>query len=192
MAERLLDDDASPSLGLIGRVVHEPGVLQLLGHDGEVLRRDREIERMVAHRPALDVELVDGVTKAAERIRIVELAGDEADALEELLPRLFAELGAGVILDRVLHDLREVLVRPIASGEADQREPGRKQTAVGQIVHSGHELLAGQVAGHPEDHQRARTGDAVETVVVGVAQRVVPPRDLHGHMGCTIIWEDSY
>ena len=86
-------------------------------------------------------------------------------------------------LDRVVHDLREVLVLPVASREADEREAGRQQAAVGEVVDRGHELLAGEVSGHAEDHERARTGDAVEAVVLGVAQRVVPARDLHGHAG---------
>ena len=75
----------------------------------------------------------------------------------ELLPDLLAELGARVLLDRVVHDLREVLVVPVAAGEADEREAGRQQAAVREVVDRGHELLAGEVAGDAEDDQ-ARTG----------------------------------
>ena len=99
-----------------------PERLQLLRDDREVLRRDRQVERVVAHRAALDVELVDRLAQASERIGVVELARDESDALQQLLPRLLAELGARVLLDGVVHDLGEVLVLPVAAGEPDERE----------------------------------------------------------------------
>ena len=39
------------------------------------------------------------------------------------------------------HDLAEVLVVPVASGEPDQRERRRQQAAVGQVVDRRHQLL---------------------------------------------------
>ena len=79
---------------------------------------------MVAHRAAFAVELVDGLRELLERRVVVEFALHEADALGELLPDVLAELGARVLLDRVVHDLLEVLVVPVAPGEPDEREPG--------------------------------------------------------------------
>ena len=105
-------------VGAVGGVVDESRGLQLLGDEGEVLRRDRQVVRVVAHRAALDVEVLDGLAQAPERLGVVELARDEADALQQLLPRLFAVLRAGMLLDGLVHDLGEVLVRPVASGEA--------------------------------------------------------------------------
>ena len=52
--------------------------------------------------------------------------------------------------------LGEVLVRPVPPGEPDQREARRQQPAVGQVVDRRHQLLAGQVAGHPEDDDPGR------------------------------------
>ena len=77
----------------------------------------------------------------------------------------------------------EVLVGPVASGEADQREPRRQQAAVGEVVDRRHELLAGEVAGDAEDHQAAGPGDARQPPVARVAQRVVrgrPDAGAHG------------
>ena len=54
---------------------------------------------MVAPRPALLVELVDGFAEPLERVVVVELALHEADALGELLPDRFIEWGPGVGLD---------------------------------------------------------------------------------------------
>ena len=94
--------------------------------------------------PRSPVELVD-VWRAAGRSRVVvEVALHEADALGELLPDVLAELGARVLLHRVVHDLLEVLVVPVAAREADEREAGRQQAAVGEVVDRGHQLLAGR------------------------------------------------
>ena len=73
----------------------------------------------------------------------------------------------------------EVLVVPVAAGEADEREPGRQQPAVGEVVDRRHELLARQVAGHAEDDE-ARSGPAMRLSrrSSGDAQRVVLARDL--------------
>ena len=54
----------------------------------------------------------------------------------------------------------------------DQREAGRQQPPVREVVDRGHELLAGEVAGHAEDDEARRAGDPVEAVVLGRAQRV--------------------
>src|SRR5690606_39256683 len=51
-------------------------------------------------------------------------------------------------------------------------EAGRQESAVGQVVHRGEQLLAGEVAGDPEDHQTARSGDPRQAAVPRVAQRV--------------------
>ena len=89
-----------------------------------------------------------------------------------LRPHVLAERGAGVLLDGVVDDLHEVLVGPVAAGEADEREARREQAAVGQVVDRRHQLLARQVARHPEDDHAARPGDPREPAVPGVAQRV--------------------
>ena len=128
---------------------------------------------MVAAGAADLVELLDGAPQLVERRVVVEVAGHEPEALGELLPDLLAELGAGVLLDRVVHDLREVLVGPVAAGEADQAEARRQQAAVGEVVDRRHHLLAGQVAGDAEEHHAAGAGDAGEPAVLRVAQRVV-------------------
>ena len=169
VAEGLLDDDAAPRPGL-GR--GEAGPLELLAHGGERAGRDREVERVVAAGAALLVELGDGLGEQVEGGVVVEAAGDEADALGEGAPHLLAERGARVLLDRLVDDLAEVLVGPVAPGEPDEREAGRQQPAVGEVVDRRHELLAGEVAGDAEEHQAARSGDAGEALVARVAQRV--------------------
>ena len=169
VAERLLDDHPTPrAVASVG----EPVLLELPDDVTEELRRDRQVERVVAAGAALLVELLDGALELPERLVVGEVAGHEPDTLGELLPDLLAELGPGVLLDRVVHDLREVLVGPVTPGEPDQAEAGRQQPAVRQVVDRRHHLLGGQVAGHAEEHQPARSGDPGKAPVALVAQRV--------------------
>ncbi len=132
--------------------------------------------------PRFGVELVDRRAQTLEGLGVVELALHEADALEQLLPRLVAELGAGVLLDRVVDDLGEVLVLPVATGEADQGEPRGQQTAVGEVVYRRHELFARQVAGDAEDHQGTGPGDPAQTAILGIAEGIVTRCDLYDHV----------
>jgi hypothetical protein len=130
-----------PAGGSWRRVGQSVG-LELLHDLREELRRNGEVEGEVAARALLLVELLDGGAELLEGLVVDELALDEAHALGELLPDLLAEGGAGVLLDGVVDLLGEVLVRPVAPGEADQREARGQQAAVGQVVDGRHQLLA--------------------------------------------------
>ena len=172
--ERLLDHHAPPRPR---SGVDQAVLLELVDDVAEEARRDREVEGMVAAGAADHVELVEGAGQVAERDVVVEVSGDEPEALGQLLPDLLAELRAGVLLDRVVHDRGEVLVGPVAPGEADQAEPRRQQTAVGQVVDRRHHLLAGQVAGDAEEHHPARSGDPRKSPVLRRAEWVDPGRE---------------
>jgi len=158
-------------------------IKQLAHHLGEGRRRDRQVERVVAVRAAFAVEGLDGAPQLGERLLVVERALHKADALGELLPRLLAEWRARVLLDGVVHHLREVLLVPVAARKAREGERRGKQAAVGQVVDRGHELLAREVAGHAEHHEAARAGDAWQAAIAWIAQGIVhfspsesPPR----------------
>jgi hypothetical protein len=171
VAERLLHHDAAPRpLTGPGQVV----LLELTDHVAEEPWRDRQVERVVAVGAASLVELLDGAPERAERRVVVEVAGHEAEALGQLVPHLLAELGPGVLLHRVVDDLGEVLVRPVTPREPGEAEPGRQQAPVGEVVDRRHHLLPGQVAGDPEQHQPAWSGDPGEPAVERVAERVGP------------------
>src|SRR5690606_25497554 len=101
---------------------------------------------------------------------------DEAEALAELLPHLLAELRTGEGADGVLDDLGEVLLLPVTPGEADQAEPRWQQPTAGEVVDGRHELLASQVAGHPEDDHAAGPRDPGQPSISGITERVVVRR----------------
>src|SRR5690606_10173479 len=88
----------------------------------------------------------------------------------ELVPHLFAELGARVLADSVLDDLGEVLLLPVTAGEADQAEPRRQQPPVGQVIDGRHDLLAGEVTGDTEADHAARPGDPGQPSIARITQ----------------------
>ena len=157
VAERLLDDDAAPLRR--ARVWARPGALELLDHRRERARRDRQVERVVAARAAL---LRRGRATVSE-------PGCRTPASSSKVPCTNRKPSASRSQTAWRNGVRacsftascttfiEVLVGPVAAGEPDQREARRQQTPVREVVDRGHELLARQVTGHPEDHQR-RTG----------------------------------
>ena len=118
-AERLLDDDAAPCAFLL---VGEARAAQLLGDQRERLRRDREVERVVAHRAPLGVEVVDGLLEVSNASSSSNSPGTKRMPSASWLPDVLVERRAGVLLDGVVDDLLEVLVLPVAPGEADERE----------------------------------------------------------------------
>ena len=72
-------------------VLREPVLLELTDHVGEELRRDRQVEGVVARRAAFAVKLLDRVPELAERHVVGEVARHEPEALGQLPPDLFAE-----------------------------------------------------------------------------------------------------
>ena len=133
-------------------VLGEPVLLELADHVGKKLGRDRRGRTRGCRRcraPRSSSSMVSRSWSNASSSS--KSPGHEPEALGELAARPPRGTGARVLLDRVVHDLGEVLVGPVAAGEADQREAGRQQPAVGQVVDRRHQLLAGQVAGDAED-----------------------------------------
>ncbi len=65
-----------------------------------------------------------------------------------------------MVFDQLEHLVGEGLVVPVPTAESDQGEGRGQQAAVGQVVDGRHHFLAGQIAGHTEDHYRARAGDS--------------------------------
>ena len=185
VAERLLDDHPAP---LVTVLCGQTGAGELLEHHRERARRDGQVEGVVAAGTADPVQVADGLRELVEGVVVVEAARHEPDALRQLVPDVLAERRPRVLLDGLVDHVAEVLVRPVAPGEAGERETGRQQTAVGQVVDRRHELLAGQVAGHAEDHHAARARDPGQSLVPLVTQRVaVGTAERSGHLDTSAI-----
>src|SRR5204862_7120083 len=98
VAERLLDDQAPPALGL-APLAH--GV----DHRLERARRDGEVVNAVAACLPLLVELVDDVDEVIEALRVREVRRPGPDPVGEPVPHVVAELVAAELLYRLLHAL---------------------------------------------------------------------------------------
>ena len=117
-------------------VVGHAGAAELLEHDRERRRRDRQVERRVAGDAVGVAQLVEGTGERVERGVVVERAADELDVAGQPRPHLVAPRRAGVLLGRLAGQLLEVAVAPVAAGEAEHDErraaaapgwPGRRR-----------------------------------------------------------------
>ena len=132
VTERLLDHHPAPGPRLPGRRLRrggQPGPLQLGDDQGEELRRDRQVERVVPAGAALAVQLGHDLREPVERLVVVELAGHEPDALGHLLPDRVPERGPRVLFHRLVGDLGEVLVAPSPGGRS---RPARSPAGAGR------------------------------------------------------------
>jgi hypothetical protein len=166
--EGLLDDHPPPA----GVAVGQPGAFQLVAHVGEELRRNREVVGPVAARPAFLVELPGHRRQVVEGRVGDEITLHEPDPGGELLPHRVPPRRPDPVADRVEHLGGELLGGPVTAAVADETESGGQQTPVGEVVDRREELLARQVAGDAEDDESAGAGDAGETTVIAVAQRI--------------------
>ena len=81
---------------------------------------------MVASRATIAVKLGNSVRQSFERLRIVERALHETNAVGELLPCRLLEWRTAVRLHILLHKILEVLFGPITTSEPRQTEAWRQ------------------------------------------------------------------
>ena len=127
---------------------------------------------MIAARASVRIEFSDDLGQSLVGLRVAKVAGNEPDALGQLLPHLFTERRAGMFADGVVDDLGEVLILPVTPGKPHEGEAGRKQATVGKVIDGRHDLLAGKVACDAEEHHAAGSGNPGETLIKRIAQWV--------------------
>jgi len=137
-------------------------------------RRNREVKRVIPAGTADLIEFLGNFTQPLKRVIVVELTLDKPDALRELVPHRLIKRRPRIRLHRGLHLGREILMRPRTPAETHQRKTRRQQPPVREVIHGRHELLPGKVTGHPEEHQRRRTGDPVQTAVTRITEGITP------------------
>ena len=154
VTERLLDDNPAPAV-LLG--FGQPGLVQLLADRRETLRRNGEVERVIAADTPFGVELVQRSRPAARTRRHRRMCLRRNGIRRPADPRSPAGTAFGsASLTTCRTSSAKACVVPVPTGEPDQGEVGRQQAAVGQVVDGRDHLFAGQVAGHTEDHHRTR------------------------------------
>ena len=70
--------------------------------------------------------------------------------------------------DSILDLLCEVFIGPFTSGKTHKPKSRGKQSAIGQVVDGGHDLLACKISRHPEENEAAGPGDLGEAPISGV------------------------
>src|SRR5208337_4380092 len=103
------------------------------------------------------VKLLELVLELPEPVQVIKGSGSEDEAAGELGPDL-AEVGAAVLAQRLLVVGAEVVVGPLAAGEADEGAFAGQVTSPGQVKERRHELAMGQVARRTEENDCAGLG----------------------------------
>ena len=121
MPERLLDDDPSPAA--VVALVVEPDPPELGDDLGELRGLGREVERVIAARAALLVELVEPGRQAVEAVRVGEVQAVVADVAAERRPgRLVERQDPAELLERGPDLGPERVVVVLAPADGQQHE----------------------------------------------------------------------
>ena len=157
VAERLLDDHPAPR-GLLLPGVDQARLAQVGDDRREELGCDRQVEDPVAPRAVAPVELLERGLELLVRLRGRRTSrGRRRCGTGELGPDL-SEVGPALLGQRFLVVGAQVVVGPVAAGEADDGVFGRQVSAPGQVVERRHELAMGQVARRAEEDHGAGLG----------------------------------
>ena len=158
-AERLLNHDPAPALVVLPR--HSRGS-QALGDGGVGGRRRRAVVEGVAARAPLVIECVQALLESLEALRLGEVDGHVVDARQKALQHAVVDrLGARVLPHGGRRAFAELVRGEVVDGGADQTEPGRQQSLLGQVVERRQQLAVGEVPGRAEYHHHGGRGRAV-------------------------------
>ncbi len=149
VTERLLHDQSRPA----GRGA---ALAERVDDRRERARRDCEVVDAIASELPLGVELHEQVLQRVFACVIGEVGRDVVHVPGELVPDVFAEFVACMLLDGVLHVAPEGVVVTVGTRDAGDREASRQQPAQHQRVQRGHQLLVREITGGAEDDERAR------------------------------------
>ena len=140
VAEGLLDDHA--------RILGATGAAERRDDGREHARRDGQVVGRAAGRAELLAQRREGGV-------VVVVAVDVAQQLQQLLEGRLVD-AAAVLGEAVAGALAQLLERPARLGDADDRH--REVAAADHRLQRREDLLVGQVAGGPEEHQGVGVG----------------------------------
>jgi len=168
VAEGLLDDDARPAAAALLTV--EAGSTEVLD-DGPVGRGRRgQVEEPVAARAARGIDAVEAVSQRPVRLGRREVALLVVDAGGEVGPQGGLDGQPRVVRDRHCHLGAVGLVRVRPPGVAEHARLRRQEPGPAQVDEGGQDAAVRQVAGGPEEDDRARLRHLLQAQAL--AQRV--------------------
>ena len=94
---------------------------------------------------------------------IVEIAIDVIDAAGKPFPQIVIDGAGGELLEVFGELFAGIVVAHGTAAHADHGELARQQLLAGEVVESGNQLAAGQVAGKAENDHDARIGRAPDS-----------------------------
>ncbi len=170
-----LVDDAVEGLGR-GEVAakgffdDEAGLLAVFQHSGcaelpdgfwKEIRGDGEVEDSVASGVAEGIEFAEEGFEFLVAEGIINVAGAIEESLGKFVPEAFFADPVGKFGDAFAHLIPEVLMAPVATGNADDRGFGGEFAFFAKFVESGDEFALGQVSGGSEEDDDIRFWNAL-------------------------------
>ncbi len=151
MPDRLFDDDARKGAGHPLRL-NEAGLLKSLHDRGDRVRRDGEVENVVARQTELFLDLPKFGLDAIVGLRLVDTSRDVEQAPRKVRPdrRLQGLTGEG--RHPFFGDLSEFGIGQGLAARRQHRIVGRKHPIEEQIIDGRHQLTFSEIARPAEDH----------------------------------------
>ena len=154
----------------------------------EELRRDRQVERVVAAGAADPVEVVDRAARAGRTRRRRRSRPARTGCPRRAGARPSSRNGV-----RACCWTASWTTWPKSWSAQSRRanptsaKPGGSSPRLAQVVDRGHELLAGEVAGDAEDHQPARPGDPVAAAGRAASRSGLCPCAIARRASCVLL-----
>jgi hypothetical protein len=180
VTERFFDEESAPVIVLVWRGAEQAGLIEVLGHDGELAGGDREVEECA--RPGL------GVGRVEERgeVLVSGWLGEIALAIVEEA----GEVGPGIRIERavcgdVLVDGLAEIGAPLVVGFGASREAddpggvGEEFLAV-ELIEGRDEFAGGEIAAGTEDDDGAGEDRSLGTIQAAGQELIERIEIIHG------------
>ena len=115
-----------------------------------------KIKKVITLGVARLVDLSQGLPNSGVELRIMKFTANVKDPLDHPIAEFGINLTRRKLIKIVAHDLLILLAAVIISAHADDREVGRKQFALDQVIDGREELACGKVTCTAKNHHDAR------------------------------------
>ena len=139
---------------------HQADFAQVLHDVAEIIGRSCEVEENVAVGIVFLVDFSEQLFEPVVSGGIVEVSADVTDAADKPLPQILVDGRGGELLEIFGELLARIVIAHGTAAHADDGKLARQQLLGGEVVESGNQLAASQVAGKAEDHHDTRISGA--------------------------------
>ena len=157
MAKRLFDNHPPPMAVPFG---HQADFRKPLDDVAEEVGRGGEVKEIVAVAVVFLVNPGQRLLQLVVSSGIVEISTHIIYAADKPFPQISSDVAGGELLEIFRELLPCIIIAHGAAAHADHGELARQQLLAGEVVESGNQLAARQVAGEAEDHHDTRISRA--------------------------------